>query len=134
MKKLLEDACFNLYIAAFGLLLIVVLMVYYALASVSTAKTTQYIYIDNDDTQDSVAAKIQPFSSSAGFASLNMLFRLTKYSKRIRRGRYAIKPGDGAIAVYCQLWGGQQASISLTIPEVRTMDRLAAYLSHKLMV
>lgn len=133
MKKQL-DARFNLYIAAGGLLLIVVLMAYYALASVSTAKTTQYIYIDNDDTQDSVAAKIQPFSSSAGFASLNMLFRLNNYGKHIRTGRYAIEPGDGAITVYRRLKSGHQTSISLTIPEVRTMDRLAAYLSHKLML
>lgn len=133
MKKQL-DARFNLYIAACGLLLIVVLMAYYALASVSTAKTTQYIYIDNDDTQDSVAAKIQPFSSSAGFASLNMLFRLNNYGKHIRTGRYAIEPGDGAITVYRRLKSGHQTSISLTIPEVRTMERLAAYLSHKLML
>lgn len=133
MKKQL-DARFNLYIAACGLLLIVVLMAYYALASVSTAQTTQYIYIDNDDTQDSVAAKIQPFSSSAGFASLNMLFRLNNYGKHIRTGRYAIEPGDGAITVYRRLKSGHQTSISLTIPEVRTMDRLAAYLSHKLML
>lgn len=133
MKKQL-DARFNLYIAACGLLLIVVLMAYYALASVSIAKTTQYIYIDNDDTQDSVAAKIQPFSSSAGFASLNMLFRLNNYGKHIRTGRYAIEPGDGAITVYRRLKSGHQTSISLTIPEVRTMERLAAYLSHKLML
>jgi len=134
MKKLKFSPRNNLYIAVCGLLLILGLLTYYAFSSVSNVATTQYIYIDEDDTQDSVIAKIQPFANLIGMTTLNTLIRHSGYSENIRTGRYAIEPGDGPITLFRRLRSGRQTSLNLTIPESRTMDRLAAILSNKLML
>ena len=134
MKKFKFSPRINLQLAVCGLLLILGLLTYYAFSSVSNVATTQYIYIDEDDTQDSVIAKIQPFANLIGMTTLNTLIRHSGYSENIRTGRYAIEPGDGPITIFRRLRSGRQTSLNLTIPESRTMDRLAAILSNKLML
>lgn len=132
MKKFNSRA--YLYIAAFGMILIIALTVYYAMTSVSDSDTVEYIYIDEDDTQDSVIAKIQPYANPIGMAGLKTIIRHSDYGKNIRTGRYAIEPSDGAITVFRRLKSGRQTSMRIVVPEVRTMDRLAGVLSHKLML
>lgn len=134
MKKIKFSPRINLQLAVCGLLLILGLLTYYAFSSVSNVATTQYIYIDEDDTQDSVIAKIQPFANLIGMTTLNTLIRHSGYSENIHTGRYAIEPGDGPITIFRKLKSGRQTSLNLTIPESRTMDRLAAILSNKLML
>lgn len=134
MKKFKFSPRINLQLAVCGLLLILGLLTYYAFSSVSNVATTQYMYIDEDDTQDSVIAKIQPFANLIGMTTLNTLIRHSGYSENIRTGRYAIEPGDGPITIFRRLRSGRQTSLNLTIPESRTMDRLAAILSNKLML
>ena len=123
-----------LYVAATGLLLIIGLVAYHMMATVSNSDSTIYLYIDDDDTQDSVIVKLQPMATSAGMASLSALLRHSDYSQHVRSGRYAIDPADGPITVFRRLKNGQQSSFNLTIPEVRTLDRLAAVLGQKLML
>ena len=123
-----------LYIAAGGILLIGLLMVFYLFSTVSKSEGVEYVYIDNDDTQDSVISKIQVFSHTAGMTGLNALIRHSGYGQHIRTGRYAVNPGEHALTVFRRLRSGQQASMHLIIPEMRTMDRLAAFLSKKLML
>ncbi len=132
MKK--QNSRTYLYIALGGLVLIIALIVFYMLTPVSKAEQTQYLYIDDDDTQDSVLTKLGAFSHTAGMTGLKMLVRHSSYGDNIRSGRYAIKPSEGAFMVFRHLKNGQQTSMMLTIPEVRTTDRLAAVLSHKLML
>ena len=49
-------------------------------------------------------------------------------------GRYAIEPGMSTASVLRRLKNGQQAPLHLLVPESRTMSRLAAQLSAKLML
>ena len=56
------------------------------------------------------------------------------YADHIRTGRYAIHPGDGAFKVWRHLKNGLQEPVNLTIPSVRTIDKLSAELSKKLML
>jgi len=123
-----------LYIAITGLLLIMALTAFYALTPVLKSNTTQYLYIDDDDTQDSVVTHLRSFSHTAGLTGLCMLMRHTDYKENIRTGRYAIEPSEGAFTLFRKLKNGQQSSLHLTIPESRTMDRLASILSKKLML
>lgn len=123
-----------LYIALFGIVIILFVAVAYVITPVSKSDEVEYVYIDDDDTQDSVLVKIQAFSHTAGMTGLKMLIRHSQYNKNVRTGRYAINPSDGAFTVFRRLKNGQQTSLRLTIPEVRTMDRLAAFLSRKLML
>ena len=120
--------------AAIGIILVIGLTGYFFFSSVSTLKETHYLYIDEDDTQDSVINKIKPVASPTAMAGLQTLLRNAGYSDQVKTGRYAIKPGEGAITIYRHLKNGLQESMRLTIPEARTMDRLAAILGKKLMI
>lgn len=120
--------------AAIGVILVIALPFYFFFRSVSTLDETHYLYIDADDTQDSVINKIKPIALPTSMAGLQTLLRHAGYKDHIKTGRYAIKPGEGAITIFRHLRSGQQESLHLTIPEVRTMDRLAAVLGKRLMI
>lgn len=108
--------------------------VYYLLTPVSTLDEVEYIYIDDDDTMDSVCVKMDSFCSGSGRTTLHSIMRHMDYADNIRTGRYAIRPGENAIIVYRHLSRGLQTSINLTIPSVRTVEDLAEKLGEKLMV
>ena len=132
MKKL--NSKLYLYVAAAGLVIILGLVGYYLLAPVSKAEEVVYIYIDDNDTQDSVLVKLQSLNPSAGMDGLSVMLRHSDYEDHIRTGKYAINPGDRAFTVFRRLKNGQQTSFNLVIPEARTMERLAAILGQKLMI
>lgn len=86
----------------------------------------QFIYIDRDDTADSVRAK-----SALGW-------RWDVYSKvfsyRLRTGRYHAYPETTCFQLYRQLRNGTQEPLNLVVPTARTVQRLASVLSQSLMV
>lgn len=123
-----------LYAAAIALLAIVGLGCYFFLTPLSQKETVEYVYIDNDDTQDSVFAKLEPIASHHAMTAVRTLMRHSGYADHIRTGRYAVRPGENAIEVFRHIKNGLQSPVSLTIPEARTTDRLAGFLSRKLML
>ena len=84
------------------------------------------IYIDRDDSADSVRTK-----SALGW-------RWDIYNKVLayhhHTGRYRVEAGSTCLQLYRQLRNGIQEPIKLVIPTSRTMERLAATLSQSLMV
>ena len=132
MKKF--DARFYLYTAVAVLLAALALTGFYLFTPLTRSDTTEYVYIDEDDTQDSVFVKLHPTAHRAALMGFKVLARHTGYADQIHTGRYAIRPGEGALTTFRHLKNGQQAPLQLTIPESRTMDRLAAVLSRKLML
>ena len=132
MKKI--NAKIYLWGSAAVVLLIVVFTYCYLFSALSKSTQTEYVYIDSDDTQDSVFSKIQPIANSIPMSGFATLARHSGYADNIRTGRYAIHPGEGALKVFRHLKNGLQSSVNLTIPEVRTIDRLAGALSRKLML
>lgn len=123
-----------LYIAGACLLLVIGLTYYHLFSSFSTKPATEYVYIDGDDTQDSVFAKLSPIASTHAMNGFRTLARHSGYAENIRTGRYAIQPGEGIFTVFRHLKNGLQTPVSITIPEARTMDRLAGALAKKLML
>ncbi len=132
MKKL--NSRTYLYIAICGLLLTAIIIAYCTIVPVSDSKTVEYIYIDDDDTIDSVNVKIRQYAKPISMAVVKTLMRHGNYAKNIKTGRYAIEPTDGAFALFRKLKSGRQSSLNLTIPEARTMEILAGRLSRKLML
>lgn len=84
-----------------------------------------YLYIDQDDTPDSVKAK-----SGLGWR-MALCGSLLNY--HVRTGRYATRQ-QNALTLFRRLRNGQQEPIRLTIPCVRTLDRMAQYLGRHLMM
>ena len=62
------------------------------------------------------------------------LVKVSSYADNVRTGRYAVRPGEGSLMVFRHLKNGLQTPVSLVVPSVRTMDRLAAELSKRLMM
>ena len=106
---------------------------YYFFAPMTSGHDTEYVYIDNDDTIDSVYAKVSPRANSMSMSAFRMLTNYSSYATNVRSGRYAIRPGEGALIVFRHMKNGLQTPVSLTVPSVRTTDKLAAELSKKLM-
>lgn len=132
MKK--HNAKFYLVPAAICLLTLVSIVIYYTCSVFPDQDETQYVYVDADDTADSVLSKVQPMASHHAYAGLSTMLRHCDYQKKVRTGRYAIEPGMRIFQVYRMLKNGQQTPLMLTVPESRTMDRLAAALGRKLML
>lgn len=65
----------------------------YFFASMAAGNETRYVYIDTDDTVDSVYTKLADVSSLNGMEGFKTLVRHSHYADNIRTGRYAIKPG-----------------------------------------
>ena len=110
------------------------LIYYYFLTDVAKDDQTSYLYIDNDDTEDSVYVKLEPIATSHGLTGFKYLARYWGYTKNIHTGRYAIQPGENAITIVRNLKNGHQQAEMLTIPESRTMEKLAGVLAKKLML
>ena len=126
----------NSYLAGAVLCLLCLLgIIYYCFfASFSTCEDTQYIYIDQDDTTDSVYVKLKPYGNAGTLTAFSTLARMTGYGDNIRTGRYAIPANENIITLFRHIKNGRQEPIRLTIPESRTTDRLAGALSRKLML
>ena len=124
------------YLVAAGLCLLCLIgAVYHCyMADITHSEETQYVYIDSDDTQDSIRTKLKPMVTNVGLMAFNTLARFTNYPKHIKTGRYAIKPNTSVLTTFRNIKNGHQEPVRLTIPESRTMDRLAGALSRKLML
>ncbi|MBR5351698.1 MAG: endolytic transglycosylase MltG [Prevotella sp.] len=116
------------------LILIVSVLYYFFFCSLSKNNETCYLYVDEDDNIDSVLVKIKPITTPHGFTGFSTLLRHTGSEKSLYTGRYAIEESDGAVNLFRRLRNGMQTPVHLTIPTVRTMDKMAAYLGEKLMI
>lgn len=94
----------------------------------------QYVYIDNDDDIDSVFTKVEPHANAYGFQAFKLTAKALDYASHIRTGRYAIEPGTGGLQTLRHFRNGIQAPVALTIPSVRTLDRLAEEVGKRLML
>ena len=120
--------------AAVCLLVMGIAVYYYFLTPFSQHSKTTYVYIDDDDTKDSVIVKLEAVGNRHGMTALSTLLNHTSYADNIRTGRFAIDPKESSVSLYRQLRSGRQQPLMLTIPESRTMDRLARQLSNRLML
>ncbi len=117
-----------------GIIVIVGLAYYYFFTGMLSSDEKQYVYIDTDDNIDSVYNKLEPLSSLHGITAFKTIARHTSYGDHIFTGRYEIEPQNGAYSVYKKLKNGLQTSLMVTVPSVRTLDRLAGAVSKRLMI
>lgn len=122
-------------IIAVVLLCIICVIVYSTFfRPLSASNQTEYVYIDGDDTVDSVFHKVEIAAHDKHINGFRTLIRYSKYENNIRTGRYEIKPGDSSFKVFRRIKNGQQTPLNIIIPSVRTIDKLSAELSEKLML
>ncbi len=95
---------------------------------------TVYIYIDRDDNIDSILNKITIAANPDDLYGFNYLSKKNNYAINIKTGKYEIKSDDNLRYLFRRLSKGYQTPINLTIPSVRTIDKLYKTLSKQLMV
>lgn len=87
-----------------------------------------YIYIDADDTRDSVYAKLEAAEPTQ---MLGVKLSVSLLGYEVRTGRYEVS-GVSSLTLVRNLRNGHQAPVRLTIPNVRTTDDLAERLAAEL--
>lgn len=93
-----------------------------------------YVYIDRDDTADSVYHKVASIGNAHNFNGFKWISTYQNFDQNIRTGRYAIQPRDNVYQLFSRISRGHQTPINLTIGSVRTLDRLARSVGKQLMV
>lgn len=107
---------------------------YYLLAPLFYPQGTVYVYIDRDDTIDSVYHKVETFGCPKSMLGFRIMADYRQYARNIHTGRYAIHPAENAYHVFSRLYRGYQEPCNLTIGSVRTLDRLARNIGNQLMI
>lgn len=107
---------------------------YYLFAPQFGITQTAYIYIDRDDTADSVYHKIEMAGAPKNISGFRYLVQREDYASHILTGRYAIRPNDNVRYLFRRLQLGYQTPINLVVPSVRTLDRLARNVARQLMI
>lgn len=97
-------------------------------------KVSADIYIDRDDTADSVFHKVQKIASPTGMQGFKWLNKYYDYDKNIRTGRYTIKSSDNMYHAFRRLLSGHQAPVKISFNNIRTRGQLAQILGKQLMI
>ena len=100
----------------------------------STHEGHSYLYIDDDDTYDSVCAKLDTTSHVRQLAGFRLLATAMRYPDHVRSGRYETGDGINTLQLIRNLRNGSQVPVKLTITGLRSMGRLAHLLGNTLMV
>ena len=106
---------------------------YYLLAPQFHPDHTTYIYVDRDDTADSVYHKVQRYGRARSLAGFRWMMRYKDYDRHVHTGRYAIRRGENVYHVFSRLLRGYQEPMNLTIGSVRTLGQLARHVGRQLM-
>lgn len=104
------------------------------LRSVSSTDGPVLVYLDQDDTFDSLAVKLKATGKADMSRGLRLASLLFQYQDHVRPGCYDVGSGQRALTVVRKLRAGRQHPVRLTIPQTWTKEQLAARLSRQLMV
>ncbi len=124
MRKYIIAALIAIIVAAFALYGI------FLWPCTGSGEESTYIFIRDNDTPETVKSTLsEAHVRTTGFDLLNKAL-----GYKVRSGRYVVKHGDNLLTLFRRLRNGQQEPVNLTIPSVRTLDRLAAHLGEHLMM
>lgn len=103
------------------------LLVFWLFFANYTLRKDTYLYIDRDDTLDSIYTKLGKEASLGHYAAFRLLASLSNYPKHVHYGRYKLSDVS-PLNLLRNMRNGKQGPITLTIPILRTTDDLAEFL------
>lgn len=113
--------------------IVLIALVYWLFfASFSSLSKNSYVYIDKDDTADSVFVKLKEAAKPHQMVGMRTCAALLGYKSHVHGGRYEVGDGIGTFRLFRNLRGGRQSAVSLVIPVAHTLNDLAAKLSSQL--
>lgn len=119
---------------ALGAVVLLSLCYWLFFASFSTNKAASYVYVDKDDTSDSVYVKLEKSANPRQMVGLKIGATLMGYGSHVHVGRYATGNGVSTFKLLRNLRGGRQSAVELVIPVVHTINDLAGRLAQQLEV
>ena len=87
-----------------------------------------YVYVDSDDDIDSIYIKLEQHSRPLQMAGFKMLTNFSGYGERVRTGKFEMGNGLNTLTVFRNMRNKFQVPVRLIVPNVRTMEKLAAKL------
>lgn len=129
-KHTKHTALWTILAIAFLLIAVALWLLFQPMVSGSEKR---FLYIDNDDTIDSIYQKLDTISRGSSMRVFHLLAATSNYADKIHAGRYLLDPTEPTFATFRHIKNGIQEPVHLTVPSVRTIDRLAAELSKRLM-
>lgn len=93
-----------------------------------------YIYIDMDDTVDSIAQKTEKVAKPEEMRVFHLYAGLLNLKDKIRTGRYEVTSDMTMLNFICNIHNHNEKPIMLVVPSTRTIDQMAGKLARQLMV
>ena len=107
---------------------------YYLFAPQFYPAKTAYVYVDRDDTVDSIYNKVKSAGKVRTMKGFVWMAKYRNFERQIHTGRYAIRPRENVYHVFSRFYRGYQQPLNLTIGSVRTLDRMARNIGNRLMI
>lgn len=92
------------------------------------------IYIDRDDTADSIIYKVRIHGNPSRLTGLQLLAKWRNPDNHLHTGRYLIHPKDNAYQLFNRICRGHQEPVNLTVGSTRTVGQLIRQISRQLMI
>lgn len=92
-----------------------------------------FIYIDDDDSADSVFAKIELRLNPKSMTGLKILSKIKGYDENVFSGAYKISSETTTLEAFRMLKSGKQSPVKLIVPSVRSIERMASRVSKQIM-
>ena len=103
-------------------------------ASIFQISKPVYVYIDGDDTADSLIVKVERAGTPSSMKSFRWLMNNVSKGLKPYTGRYIIKPSDGSFLAFRRITKGQQSPLKFSINDIRTTGQLAKTIGSQLMI
>lgn len=94
----------------------------------------EYVFVDRDDTIDSLVNKLSVKGQTRQTAGFRILAQLKGVETDIPTGRYALGPDDNIWTVFRRIYRQHQTPVRLTLTPVRTLEQVAVRIAEDLMV
>ncbi len=99
-----------------------------------TNEVVTYIYIDQDDTTDSLKHKLTDVAHPKEMHGFDLLASHFEFDKRLRTGRYRIDKDMSMLQFMRNVRAHNEVPIMLVVPSVRTIPELSGRLGRQLMI
>lgn len=93
-----------------------------------------YLYVDRDDTADSVCCKLQAMVAPRSIRGFKWLADYKDYGRHVFTGCYPVYPNDNMLDLYLRVARNHQVPVKVSFHNLRTKGQLAARLGEQLMV
>ncbi len=117
-----------------GVVLILGLIYITFFLPLSRRDSVQYVYIDGDDTPDSVFSKVSAAAGNERIHGFRILSRYGNYAENIHTGAYVLKPGTLTFMFFWNVRRGNQSPVRLVVAPSRTIEKFASAVSNQLMI